>query len=89
RKMNLSTILKRGGVNSHRHRGTIAIAKAVRTVGGKRPFNSVLYDFIAVLSYLSVAIPSVFTSPNDEESVAIILEYVLKAYRLLAEVGKG
>ncbi|MEH1908406.1 hypothetical protein [Nostoc sp.] len=34
----------------------IAVAKAVRTVGGKRAFNSVLCDFIAVLSYLSVAI---------------------------------
>ncbi|MEH1909719.1 hypothetical protein [Nostoc sp.] len=37
----------------------IAVAKAVRTVGGKRAFNSVLCDFIAVLSYLSVAIPPV------------------------------
>ncbi|MEH1912018.1 LuxR C-terminal-related transcriptional regulator [Nostoc sp.] len=40
--------------------GIIAVAKAVRTVGGKRAFNSVLCDFIAVLSYLSVAIKANF-----------------------------
>ncbi|MEH1931236.1 barstar family protein [Nostoc sp.] len=34
----------------------IAVAKAVRTVCGKRAFKSVLCDFIAVLSSLSVAI---------------------------------
>ena len=36
----------------------IAVAKAVRTVRGKRAFNRVLCDFIAVLSSLSVAIQS-------------------------------
>ncbi|MHC5779372.1 hypothetical protein [Nostoc sp.] len=40
----------------HYYPNGIAVAKAVRTVGGKRAFNSVLCDFIAVLSYLSVAI---------------------------------
>ncbi|MBN3946382.1 MAG: SRPBCC domain-containing protein [Nostoc sp. NMS7] len=49
----------------------MAVAKAVRTVRGKRAFKSVFCDFIAVLSSLSVAITAIFEDLDSKTKLTL------------------